>query len=98
MRGKDIMKQSSRTDMNRINKLKDSSINYSDIPETDEKFWEDAEIIFPSKKIHLSIRLDDDIIEWFKQFGSGYQTKINRVLRSYMNNLRKKKKSGMKIS
>jgi hypothetical protein len=55
--------------MNRLKKMKDSSIDSSDIPEIDDKFWEDAEVIFPSKKIYLSIRLDDDIIEWFKQFG-----------------------------
>jgi len=77
--------------------MKDSSIDYSDISETDEMFWEDAEIIFPSKKIHLSIRLDNDIIEWFKQYGSGYQTKINRVLRSYINAIRKKKRTGINI-
>ena len=91
------MKQSSRTDLSRIKKMKDSSIDYSDISETDEMFWEDAEIIFPSKKIHLSIRLDNDIIEWFKQYGSGYQTKINRVLRSYINAIRKKKRTGINI-
>ncbi len=91
------MKQSSRTDLKRIKKMKDSSIDYSDISETDEMFWEDAEIIFPSKKIHLSIRLDNDIIEWFKQYGSGYQTKINRVLRSYINTIRKKKRTGINI-
>ena len=91
------MKQSSRTDLSRIKKMKDSSIDYSDISETDEMFWEDAEIIFPSKKIHLSIRLDNDIIEWFKQYGSGYQTKINRVLRSYINTMRKKKRTGINI-
>jgi uncharacterized protein (DUF4415 family) len=91
------MKQSSRTDLSRIKKMKDSSIDYSDISETDEMFWADAEIIFPNKKIHLSIRLDNDIIEWFKQYGSGYQTKINSVLRSYINTVRKKKRTGINI-
>ena len=91
------MKQSSRIDLSRIKKMKDSSIDYSDISETDKMFWADAEIIFPSKKIHLSIRLDNDIIEWFKQYGTGYQTKINRVLRSYINTMRKKKRTGINI-
>jgi len=92
------MKQSSLTDLNRIRRMKDSAIDYSDITETDEKFWEDAEIIFPKKKIHLSIRLDTDIIAWFKQYGNGYQTRINTVLRSYMNSIRKKKRSNLKVS
>ncbi len=32
----------------------------------------------------VTIRLDADVVEWFKRFGGGYQTRINRVLRSYM--------------
>ena len=83
------MNSLSKTNYKKINKLSDNDINYSDIPETDEKFWSDAQIIFPTKKTHLSIRLDDDIISWFKQFGRGYQTKINAVLRSYISNTQK---------
>ena len=83
------MNSSSKTNYNKLNKLSDKDIDYSDIPETDEEFWNDAQIIFPTKKTHLSIRLDDDIISWFKQFGRGYQTKINAVLRSYIANTQK---------
>jgi uncharacterized protein (DUF4415 family) len=32
----------------------------------------------------VTIRLDADVVDWFKQYGSGYQTRINRVLRAYM--------------
>jgi uncharacterized protein (DUF4415 family) len=80
----------SKTNHNKINKLADDDIDYSDIPETDEEFWNDAQVLFPAKKTHLSIRLDDDIISWFKQFGRGYQTKINAVLRSYISNTKKR--------
>ncbi len=83
------MSSLSKTNYNKINKLSDNDINYSDIPETDEEFWSDAQVLFPSKKTHLSIRLDDDIVSWFKQFGRGYQTKINAVLRSYIANTQK---------
>ncbi len=84
------MSTSSKTNYKRINKLSDKDIDYSDIPETDEEFWSDAEILFPTKKTHVSIRLDDDIISWFKQFGKGYQTKINSVLKSYITSIQKK--------
>ena len=84
------MSTSSKTNYKRINKLSDKDIDYSDIPETDEKFWSDAEVLFPTKKTHVSIRLDDDIISWFKQFGRGYQTKINSVLKSYITSIQKK--------
>lgn len=63
---------------------KKDHIDYSDIPETDEDFWQGAEIQMPHAKQSLTIRLDADIIEWFKQNGSGYQTRMNAVLKSYM--------------
>lgn len=90
------MSTSSKTDFKRLAKLTDDNIDYSDIPKSDEEFWKDAEAIFPSKKIHLSIRLDDDIVSWFKRFGRGYQTKINFVLRSYISSVKRKQaeKSG----
>jgi len=90
MKGQYIMSQSSKTEINKLQNLKDSEIDYSDIPETDALFWKEAEIIYPSKKTHLSIRLDDDIVQWFKKFGRGYQTKINAVLRSYITNIENK--------
>ena len=90
------MSASTKTDFKRLAKLTDDDINYSDIAMSDEDFWKDAEVIFPSKKIHLSIRLDDDIVSWFKRFGRGYQTKINSVLRSYISSIQRKQaeKSG----
>jgi uncharacterized protein (DUF4415 family) len=84
------MSPSNKTDMNKLKNLKDNEINYSDIPETDALFWKEADVIYPSAKTHLSIRLDDDIVQWFKKFGRGYQTKINAVLRSYITNIEKK--------
>jgi len=90
------MSASNKTDFKRLAKLTDDDIDYSDIAMSDEDFWNDAEVFFPSKKIHLSIRLDDDIVSWFKRFGRGYQTKINSVLRSYISSVKKKQveKSG----
>jgi uncharacterized protein (DUF4415 family) len=46
--------------------------------------WSDAESLSLPKKTLISIRLDDDIIAFFKQAGSGYQTRINAVLRHFM--------------
>ena len=83
------MRIASKTNFKRLKKISDKDIDYSDIPETDESFWSDAEVQFPSTKTHVSIRLDDDIISWFKQFGRGYQTKINSVLKSYIKSAKK---------
>jgi uncharacterized protein (DUF4415 family) len=38
----------------------------------------------PEPKDRLTIRVDHDVVEWLKQAGSGYQTRINAILRSYM--------------
>ncbi len=85
------MKVSSKTRYEKVLKLKDSEIDYTDIPETDEKFWKDAEVFYPDQKVQVSIRLDKEIISWFKQFGRGYQTRINSVWRSYIKNSKKSK-------
>lgn len=46
--------------------------------------WSKAEIVVPPKKQAISIRLDQDLIDYFKSQGPGYQRRINAVLRSYM--------------
>jgi uncharacterized protein (DUF4415 family) len=45
--------------------------------------WATTELPMPRPKVHASLRLDADMLEWFKSQGRGYQTKINAVLRSY---------------
>jgi uncharacterized protein (DUF4415 family) len=73
-----------RTDWERLRQMSDRDIDYSDIPETDEKFWANADVVVPIAKTHLSVRLDEDILDWFKRQGPGYQTRMNAVLRSYV--------------
>ncbi|MBP7737008.1 MAG: BrnA antitoxin family protein [Spirochaetes bacterium] len=62
----------------------DSTIDYSDIPELDKDFWKNAVIEFPKKKKSVSIRLDQDVIAWYKSHYREYQTAINAVLKSFM--------------
>src|SRR5690348_12619893 len=73
-----------KTKLIKLHQKSDASINYKDSPATSEKFWEDAEVIMPTHKIHLSVRLDEDIVEYFKQKGHGYQSRINAVLKAYV--------------
>lgn len=47
-------------------------------------FWDEATLVMPSEKVKVGIRLDSDVLEWFKGAGKGYQTRINAVLKSYM--------------
>jgi uncharacterized protein (DUF4415 family) len=75
----------SQTDWKRLRKLEDREIDFSDIPETDGKFWENAAVmVIPRAKTHLSLRLDEDVVDWFRRQGPGYQTRMNAVLRSYV--------------
>jgi uncharacterized protein (DUF4415 family) len=46
--------------------------------------WARAEVVTPPKKQAISIRLDEDLIGFFKAEGPGYQRRINAVLRAYM--------------
>ena len=55
-----------------------------DAQPTDESFWNDAQVVMPQPKRAISLRIDDDVLEWFKSQGRGYQTRMNAVLRAYM--------------
>ena len=77
------MKKTSVTDWQKLNNMSDDEIDTSDIPELDETFFKEAELRLPVKK-PVTIRLDSDVLEWFKGQGQGYQTRINNLLRKYM--------------
>ena len=70
--------------LNEIKTIKDEDIDYSDIAELDADFWLNAKPVYPKQKKAISIRLDQDIIDYFKSDGRGYQSKINNVLRTYL--------------
>ena len=77
-------KKKSKTDWDKLNSMSDSEINYSDIPELGDSFFKTGKLKMPKTKPRISIRLDADVLEWFKSYGTGYQTRINAVLRMYM--------------
>jgi len=60
--------------------------------------WSGAVLVIPPKKKAISIRVDEDVLDYFKQHGAGYQRRMNAVLRSFMDQTRKKparKKTGV---
>jgi uncharacterized protein (DUF4415 family) len=65
-------------------RLDAARIDYSDIPPLDEEFFAKAKQAWPPAKQHLTIRLDTDVVRWLKAPGRGYQTRINRILRTAM--------------
>jgi uncharacterized protein (DUF4415 family) len=83
MKDKHISRKS-KTDWNKVSKMKDAEVDTSDIPKLDKDFFVRAEIRLPKNKKMVSIRLDEEVLDWFKKQGRGYQTKINEILKMYM--------------
>ena len=57
----------------------------SDLP---SDFWDDA-VVVPQPKRAISLRVDADVLEWFRETGPRYQTRMNAVLRTYVARIRK---------
>jgi len=77
------MSKVSNTDWKQLAAMEDKDIDMSEIDELGDDFFRQAEIRVPPKK-SVTMRLDSDVIEFFKSQGQGYQTRINKLLRSYM--------------
>jgi uncharacterized protein (DUF4415 family) len=74
----------SRTDWQRLAALPEDRIDTSEIRELDEEFFRAAKLRRPKGKQLIPLRIDTDILDWFKQQGKGYQTRINAILRAYV--------------
>jgi uncharacterized protein (DUF4415 family) len=74
----------SRTKWEELKAMKDSDIDVSDVPEIDLKMFKTMVVRMPKPKELVSIRIDPDVLAWFRQQGARYQTRINAVLRSYV--------------
>lgn len=64
--------------------MKDKDIDYSEVPPLGNEFFKNAELRAPEPKQTVTIRLDRDVLAWFRRQGAGYQTRINQLLRKYM--------------
>lgn len=77
-----------RSEHRRLRRMTDKQI--ADAVERDEDAarididWSKADVVLPGAKQALSIRLDREVIDYFKGSGPGYQTRINAVLRAYI--------------
>ena len=67
-----------------IAQVSDSEIDFSDIPELDADFWNNAEIVQPDTTQPVTLRVKKSVLDYFKAGGKGYQTRINAVLESYV--------------
>jgi uncharacterized protein (DUF4415 family) len=78
-----------RTDWQRLREMTDEEVHEAvvadpDIEPTDEAFWKAGRVVMPQYKKTVTMRLDADVLAWFRR-ERGYQTRINAILRAYMN-------------
>ena len=76
-----------RADLARLRRTSEAEITRTSPPELralPDDFWHGARVVTPVTKQAISIRLDEDVIAWFRETGPKYQTRINAVLRSYV--------------
>ncbi len=77
------------SDWDRLRNLSDEEVHRRaladpDAQPTTAEMWKNARVVLPLTKQLTSIRLDPEVLAWFKRAGKGYQTRINAVLRTYM--------------
>jgi uncharacterized protein (DUF4415 family) len=85
-----------KSNLDKLRKVTDEEIEASiandpDWQEFKDIDWSNAVLVIPPKKKAISIRVDEDVLDYFKKEGAGYQRRINAVLRSYMQQKRKKR-------
>lgn len=90
----DIHSTSSKTDWQHLKDMSDTAITLaaeadSDNLPLDDPFFETARRLHPSAllkeaKQQITLRIDADVLEWFRSFGAGYQSRMNAVLKAYV--------------
>jgi len=91
-----IARGESKTDWARVDAMTDEDIERAmrDDPDWQDFIdidWSKAVMVIPQKKKAISIRLDEDIVDFFQASGKGYQTRINAVLRHFITEQKRKK-------
>ena len=77
-------RKSISSNLKRLDKMTDAEIDYSDSPPLDESFFTKQTVMLPQKKDSITLRIDHDVLEFFKHQGRGYQTLINAILKLYV--------------
>ena len=76
-----------RADPARLRRVSEAEIARTAPPELrdlPDDFWAAAVPVVPGAKTPISLRVDNDVLAWFRETGPRYQSRMNAVLRSYM--------------
>ena len=83
----------SRTSIFRLRRMSDAEVartSPEELADLPDDFWSEAVVVEPVAKRAISLRVDEDVLAWFKSSGPRYQSRMNAVLRSYMAHVRKR--------
>ncbi len=84
-----------RANLARLRAMTEEEIMRTSPPELanlPDDFWASAVLVPPIPKQAISLRVDDDVLDWFRRQGPGYQSRMNAILRTYMERMRPAKK------
>lgn len=85
-----------RAHLAKLRRVSDAEIERSSPPELRDlpaDFWDDAVPVLPALKVPISLRVDADVLEFFREAGPRYQSRMNAVLRSYMERIARAKQA-----
>lgn len=85
-----------RADFARMDSMSEEDIERTSPPELANlpaDFWKNAVLVVPETKVPISLRIDRDVLDWFRAEGPRYQSRMNAVLRSYMDQARRDKRN-----
>ena len=93
---KPIIKKPSRGRANlaRLRRVSEAELMRMSPPELadlPDDFWDAAVLVLPGPKRAISLRVDQDVLDWFRNSGPRYQSRMNAVLRTYMSAVRRRR-------
>ncbi len=85
----ELKRMKSKSDWKRVDALTEAEITQAAADDPDASLttpadWTDARVIWPTGKEAITLRVDKDVLAWFRSHGRGYQTRINHVLRAFV--------------
>ncbi len=70
--------------MKELAAMPDEDIDFSEIPEMTDEWFKNAVVVWPQGKRQMSMRFDGEVLTYFRSLGPGFQSKMNAVLRAYV--------------
>ena len=93
------MPSQGRANLARLRRVSDAEIARTapeELQDLPADFWDEAVPVLPAAKVPISLRVDADVLEFFRESGPRYQSRMNAVLRSYMERASKLVSKGSK--